>query len=93
MAAKSFARIHQPNLINNGILPLTFADEKDYDRIDQGDALSLPDVRRKIESGEEILELRNDTKNESYSVKMPLTERQKGMILSGGLINSIRKNA
>ena len=93
VAAKSFARIHQANLINNGILPLTFADEKDYDRIDQGDALSLPDVRRKIESGEEILELRNDTKNESYSVKMPLTERQKGMILSGGLINSIRKNA
>ena len=45
------------------------------------------------EAGEEILELRNDTKNESYAVKMPLTERQKGMILSVGLINFIRKNA
>jgi len=93
VAAKSFARIHQANLINNGILPLTFADEADYDRIDQADALSLPDVRKKIEAGEETLELRNETKNETYRVRMPLTERQKGMILSGGLINYIRKNA
>ncbi|MBO4471235.1 MAG: aconitate hydratase [Clostridia bacterium] len=93
VAAKSFARIHQANLINNGILPLTFADEKDYDRIDQGDTLTLPGVREKIEAGEEVLELKNETKNETYTVKMPLTERQRGMILSGGLINFIRSNA
>ena len=79
VAAKSFARIHQANLINNGI--------------SQGDVLSLPGVRAKIEAGEEILELRNDTKQESYEVKLPLTDRQRGMILSGGLINFIRKNA
>ena len=41
VAAKSFARIHQANLINNGILPLTFENEEDYDRIDQGNSLSL----------------------------------------------------
>jgi aconitate hydratase len=93
VAAKSFARIHQANLINNGILPLTFADEKDYDRIDQGDTLSLPGVREKIAAGEETLELKNETKNETYAVKLPLTERQRGMILSGGLINFIRSNA
>ena len=93
VAAKSFARIHQANLINNGILPLTFADEKDYDRIDQGDTLSLPGVREKIEAGEETLVLKNETKGETYAVKMPLTERQKGMILAGGLINFIRSNA
>ena len=93
VAAKSFARIHQANLINNGILPLTFADEKDYDRIDQGDTLSLPGVREKIEAGEETLVLKNETKGETYAVKMPLTERQKGMILAGGLINYIRSHS
>ena len=90
VAAKSFARIHQANLINNGILPLTFANEADYDRIDQMDELSLPDVRAAVEAGKDELELRNETKNESYRVLLPLTERQRGMILAGGLINYIR---
>ena len=90
---KSFARIHRANLINAGILPLTFVNEADYDRIGQMDVLSLPGVRAKIEAGEEILELKNETRQESYQVKLPLTDRQRGMILSGGLINFIRKNA
>ena len=90
VAAKSFARIHQANLINNGILPLTFADESDYDRIDQMDELSLPGVREAVAAGKDELELRNETKKESYRVLLPLTERQRGMILSGGLINYIR---
>ena len=93
VAAKSFARIHQANLINNGILPLTFENEGDYDRIDQGDSLELPGVREKIAAGEEKLTLRNVTKNECYSMLMPLTERQRGMILAGGLINFIRARA
>ena len=90
VAAKSFARIHQANLINNGILPLTFANENDYDRIDQMDEMSLPDVRAAVAAGKDELELRNETKQESYRVLLPLTERQRGMILSGGLINYIR---
>ena len=90
VAARSFARIHQANLINNGILPLTFVNEVDYDRVDQMDEITLPDVRRKIASGEEILEMRNETKHETYAVRLPLTDRQRGMILSGGLINFIR---
>ena len=90
VAARSFARIHQANLINNGILPLTFAQESDYDRIDQGDELSLPEVRSAVEAGKSELELRNETKQESYRVLLPLTDRQRGMILSGGLINYIR---
>ena len=90
VAARSFARIHQANLINNGIRPLTFAQESDYDRIDQGDELSLPEVRSAVEAGKSELELRNETKQESYRVLLPLTERQRGMILSGGLINYIR---
>ena len=93
VAAKSFARIHQANLINNGILPLTFANENDYDKIDQMDELSLPEVRSAIAAGKEELELRNETKQESYRVLLPLTERQRGMILAGGLINYIRTRA
>ena len=93
VAATSFARIHQANLINNGILPLTFANENDYDKIDQMDELSLPEVRSAIAAGKEELELRNETKQESYRVLLPLTERQRGMILAGGLINYIRTRA
>lgn len=93
VVAKSFARIHQANLINNGIMPLTFKNEADYDRIDQADVLTVPGVREKVASGEELLTVHNETKNEDYEVLLPLTERQKGMILSGGLINFMRSNA
>ena len=93
MVAKSFARIHQANLINNGILPLTFADPADYDRIDPMDTLSLPGVREAVAAGQETLTLRNETKGEDLRVLLPLTERQRGMILAGGLINFIRKQA
>ena len=67
--------------------------EADYDRIEQTDELSLPDVRTKIEAREEILSLRNETRGETYEVRLPLTERQRGMILAGGLINFIRTGA
>ena len=90
--AKSFARIHQANLINNGILPLTFANEADYADIDQMDELSLPDVRAAITAGEECLTLRNETKGHDYAVLLPLTSRQRGMILAGGLLNYTREN-
>lgn len=93
VVAKSFARIHQANLINNGIMPLTFKNEADYDRIDQADVLTVPGVREKVAAGEELLTVHNETKNEDYEVLLPLTERQKGMILSGGLINFMRSNA
>ena len=92
VVARSFARIHQANLINNGILPLTFENEADYDRIAQGDTLSLPGIRERIEKGEALL-LRNETRGEEYPVLLPLTDRQRGMILEGGLINYTRANA
>lgn len=92
VVAKSFARIHQANLINNGILPLTFANEADYADIDQMDELSLPNVRAAITAGEERLTLRNETKGHDYAVLLPLTSRQRGMILAGGLLNYTREN-
>lgn len=93
VVAKSFARIHQANLINNGILPLTFQNEADYDRIAQGDTLSLPNVRETVERGSDTFVLHNDTKNEDYVVLMPLTARQQGCILHGGLLNYTRESA
>ena len=93
VVAKSFARIHQANLINNGILPMTFANEADYDRIDFGDELTLPGVRALVESGSLEFVLHNATKNEDYTVLLPLTERQKGCILCGGLLNFTRESS
>lgn len=92
VAAKSFARIHQANLINNGILPLTFQREADYDDIGPMDELTLPGVRAAIEAGEEALTLRNVTKEHDYTVLLPLTDRQRGMILAGGLLNYTRES-
>ena len=91
VVAKSFARIHQANLINNGILPMTFANEADYDRVDFGDELTLPGVRALVEAGSTEFVLHNVTKNEDYTVLLPLTERQKGCILCGGLLNYTRE--
>lgn len=85
--AKSFARIHQANLINNGILPLVFIDEADYDRFDQSDVLELKDVRRLIESGVEELPVTNVTKGFTAKLSLRVTERQRQMLLMGGLIN------
>ena len=91
VVARSFARIHQANLINNGILPLTFQNEQDYDAIAQGDVLSLPGVRAAIAAGQEELTLVNETRGTSCTVLLPLTERQRGMVLAGGLLNYTRE--
>ena len=92
VAAKSFARIHQANLINNGILPLTFRSETDYDDIDPMDELALPGIRAAIEDGAEVFILRNVTKGHDYQMDMPLTKRQRGMLLCGGLLNYTRES-
>ncbi len=83
---KSFARIHRQNLINNGILPLEFVNEADYEKIAQGDSLAIADIRKIVETDGKII-VENKTKGESYEVKCELSERGKGMILAGGLLN------
>ncbi len=84
--AKSFARIHCANLINAGIMPFTFANPEDYDKIDTDDILSLDGIREKIEKGSEVT-LRNVTKNESYKLSYDYSARQTAMVLAGGLLN------
>nr|WP_316614259.1 aconitate hydratase [uncultured Ruminococcus sp.] len=83
---KSFARIHRANLINAGIIPLEFADENDYNNIDLGDNLAIENIRDQIAAGNGITII-NKTKNIEINTKCALTERQKDIILEGGLLN------
>ncbi len=89
---KSFARIHMANLINAGIIPMTFADEADYDRIDQMDELSIESVISQIQSGDTVL-VTNLTKGFVFKTKVELSERQKEMLIAGGLLNYTKNNA
>lgn len=88
--AKSFARIHCANLINAGIMPFTFANADDYDKIDTDDILSLDGIREKIENGKKVT-IRNITKNKEYELNYEYSERQTAMILAGGLLNYTKK--
>lgn len=89
---KSFARIHRSNLINAGILPLTFENEADYDKISQGDLLSMPGVKACVENGQDII-IENKTTGDKITAKCELTERTKAIILAGGLLNYTKENA
>ena len=89
--AKSFARIHQANLINAGIVPFTFANPDDYDRIDKGDNLAVKGIRSTIENDGEAI-LVNETKGESYPLSFSFSGRQKDIILAGGLLNYTRES-
>ena len=88
---KSFARIHCANLINAGILPLNFANADDYDKITQGDELSLKGIKNAIINNEPAL-LLNLTTGEEYELKYDLSQRQKDIILAGGLLNYTKSN-
>ena len=88
---KSFARIHKANLVNAGILPLTFANENDYDKIAQGDTLSLPDVASCLKEGKEVY-LVNKTQNLSILLCYELSERDRAILLAGGLIPYTKGN-
>jgi aconitate hydratase len=83
---KSFARIHRANLINFGILPLTFRNQKDYDLIKQEDQLLVPNLRKNLKF-EQPLIVRNITQNYEFYVDQNLTSRQIKIILVGGLLN------
>lgn len=89
---KSFARIHRSNLINAGILPLTFVNESDYDKISLGDELVLPDVKKIILEGGDVV-VENVTTGEKIMAKCELTGRTRDIILAGGLLNYTKENS
>ncbi|ADQ03965.1 aconitate hydratase [Caldicellulosiruptor owensensis OL] len=84
--AKSFARIHMANLINNGIIPMVFENPNDYDTIEEMDELKIENAREQIEESD-VLIIENVTKGLKYRMVLNLTERQRQMILHGGLLN------
>ena len=89
---KSFARIHCANLVNAGIIPFTFRNEADYDKIDVNDILSLVNVRECIKNGAPVV-LRNETKNEDIELDYQLSDRQRDILLAGGLLDYTRENS
>jgi aconitate hydratase len=88
--AKSFARIHWHNLINFGVVPLTFVNRQDYEKIDQEDILIIEQMREVIQKGDR-LNVYNKTKQETYLVSHALSPRQIEIILAGGSINLLRE--
>jgi len=87
--AKSFERIHSANLINFGIIPLTFKTESDYDQIDSGDELEIPDIRIVLSENKPLI-VNNLTKGKQFEVNYELSERQKNILLAGGMLSYIK---
>jgi aconitate hydratase len=87
--ARSFARIHWQNLVNFGVLPLTFAGDG-YDAVEQGDVLSLSGLRRAVAAGNEVA-VHNDTQDRDLAARHDLSARQVEVLLAGGLIPWMRQ--
>ena len=85
---KSFARIHKANLINSGIIPMTFINEKDYDEVDLLDELELRNLNENLYNG--VLEITNITKCNTFKVKIELSRKEIEIIKAGGKLNYIK---
>lgn len=85
---KSFARIHKDNLIDFGIIPLTFKNRNDYDGINQGDSVELDDIRRLIEEGKDEIPVRIGGK--TVITVLEVSGRQRKILIAGGVLNLVR---
>ncbi len=86
--AKSFARIHKQNLINNGILPIVFSNEEDYEKISEGDRISIANLRSQLKNGK--ITINNISKSIQIETNIEVSERQEKMLLSGGLLAMLK---
>ncbi|NOW06943.1 aconitate hydratase [Clostridium beijerinckii] len=89
--AKSFARIHKANLINNGIVPMEFKNEADYDKIELTDDLKMEDIQTALESG--TVKVKNLTKGTEFEATVDLTEKEIAVIKEGGRLNYVKANS
>lgn len=89
--AKSFARIHKANLINNGIIPIDFKNEEDYDNIDLLDELAMEGIQNAIETG--VVKVKNLTKGTEFTAVVELTEKEIAVIKVGGRLNYVKANS
>lgn len=87
--AKSFARIHVANLINAGILPMTFENPDDYERLNQDSVLRISDIKNGIAAGR--LQVTDESDGHSFFVNCALSQRQQAILLAGGLLNYTRE--
>lgn len=85
---KSFARIHKANLINFGILPLTFVDAEDYDKVQQGSEIVIPGIREAVSSGAETIPVEID--GQPMQARCELSSRHREIMVAGGLLNWAR---
>ncbi|EQF26551.1 aconitase family protein [Clostridioides difficile CD160] len=88
---KSFARIHKANLINSGIIPMEFYDEKDYENLSLLDNLEIPNILDNLDNG--ILEVKNTTKGTSFKVKVELSAKEVDVLKAGGKLNYTKNQA
>ena len=88
---KSFARIHMANLINAGIVPLVFENENDYDLINQDDELQIKNIIKQITDGDTVT-VTNKTTGKEFKTKISLSDRQRDMLIAGGLLNYTKQN-
>ena len=86
--AKSFARIHKGNLVNNGIVPLTFVNENDYEDIGEMDEIIIEDLLSQIEN--KTITVTNKSKNKEYKMNLEISPRQRELLKSGGLLNHMK---
>ena len=90
VVAQSIERIHAANLVNAGILPLLFANRDDVASLNQGDKVTLPEVRKRLANGEPI-EIVNQTSGDSVPLKCNLSQRQRDILLAGGMLNYVAR--
>ena len=90
--AKSFARIHRANLINNGILPLTFADAADYDAVSEGDEIVIAEAPAQIAAAAEGGAVTASIAGREVELRLDITPRQRDILLAGGLLNYTREH-
>jgi aconitate hydratase len=89
--AKSFARIHRRNLISQGILPLRFEDESDYDKIERGQKWELPGIRNRLENGDEEVTLKKG--DVEVTLLAEFSQRERDILLAGGILRQLREKA
>jgi aconitate hydratase len=90
---KSFARIHHDNLVNFGVVPLTFAHEADYDAIEPGDVLEIREIGQRVRDGASTLDILNISKGTTIITYMNLLPRLRNILLAGGLLNFVGQAA
>lgn len=89
--SKSFARIHRDNLINFGILPLIFKNDRDYEKLNSGDVIEINGIRNAILNNEKPINIKNLTQGYEFSATYDLSNRERMIVIEGGKLNYIRQ--